>query len=219
MSDKVHTAVPVHDKSMKVIRAFDTLDVRCHYCCCTYVRCRRVLCVAITCPHQELWCRPLAHCCICTDTAPLMSMPHIARKGVTMRTYNALWVNLFLSARTLIDKKQGKTSVCAINVARPKLTKKIPPKELNWTNFAKNGAELSRWANNLDRTSLQVHSRFSSPYDWWCPKEFGLFQVRRNYWLNDFFRKHSIFWRSFYKKLKNVSSKLKNVSCEYDLFE
>ena len=166
MSDKVHTAVPVHDKSMKVIRAFDTLDVRCHYCCCTYVRCRRVLCVAITCPHQELWCRPLAHCCICTDTAPLMSMPHIARKGVTMRTYNALWVNLFLSARTLIDKKQGKTSVCAINVARPKLTKKIPPKELNWTNFTKNGAELPRWANNLDRTSLQVHSRLSSPYDW-----------------------------------------------------
>ena len=25
----------------------------------------------------------------------------------------------------------------------------------------------------------------------WCRNEFGLFQVRRNYWLNDFYRKHS----------------------------
>jgi len=57
-------------------------------------------------------------------------------------------------------------SVFAKKVVRPKFTQKIPPKELNWTNFTKNGAELPRWANNLDRTSLQVHSRFSSPYDW-----------------------------------------------------
>ena len=34
--------------------------------------------------------------------------------------------------------------------------------------------------------------RSSQTQSKWCPNDFGLFQVRRNYWLNVFFRKHSI---------------------------
>ena len=49
---------------------------------------------------------------------------------------------------------------------KPKFTQKIHPKELNWTNLTINGPELPRWVNVLGRTSLQVHSRSSSRYDW-----------------------------------------------------
>lgn len=49
---------------------------------------------------------PFVHCGSCTAVQLLLvSMLHIAKKGLPIRMYNALWVKLLPSARTLLDKK------------------------------------------------------------------------------------------------------------------
>ena len=45
-----------------------------------------------------------------------------------------------------------------------------------------------------------------------CRNEFRLFQVRRNYWLNDFYRKHSIIDESFRPKVATKLSLFSQLS-------
>ena len=61
------------------------------------------LCVPATCTRR--WCCPLVHCCSCTAAQLLlMFMLHIAKRS----NYTSVqWVNLLLSARTLLDKNQA----------------------------------------------------------------------------------------------------------------
>ena len=54
--------------------------------------------------------------------------------------------------------------------------------------------------------------RSSQTQSKWCPNEFGIFQVRKNYWLNDFFRKHSILCVNF------CSFFLRRVVCRFFVF-
>ena len=84
---KVYTAVLVHDKSKRIVRTYDTRDVRL-YSCCRFVCCRRVVCVPTTCPHEVLWCCPLVHCCSFTAAQLLLIfMLDIAKWRVPIRTY------------------------------------------------------------------------------------------------------------------------------------
>ena len=46
-------------------------------------------------------------------------------------------------------------------------------------------------ASDMEASNAISAIRSSQTQSKSCPNEFGLFQVRRNYWLNNFYRKHS----------------------------